>query len=105
MSRQRLTIKNAYGLPRWLTGDEDLVFEGDFEFEVEDLDAYVRVSFGPYSRHYTYRDPSRSLVVNDLVEVPTPEGPSMARVVSLGRGAWSGPIKDVAALLVREALR
>lgn len=97
---RKLTVKQ---------GGSTTTFEGDFEFEVEDLDAYVQVSFNgqKYGQRYTYRDPSGTLQVGDRVIVPV--GTSLtkenaAQVMALGRGSWKGHVKDVTARLTREEL-
>lgn len=71
--------------------------------------AYVQVNFMEYSSssyRYTYRDPSASLQVGDVVEVPTTSQglPRVAKVVALGRGSWDGEVKDVTARLERTVL-
>ena len=93
----RLTIEEA----RELAGD--LREEASAAEERRD-GPFVQVRIGAGS--WTYRDPSGSLQVDDLVEVPfgnwnrTRPG----TVVGLGRGNTSGPTKAVAARLRREEL-
>ncbi|HEY5984918.1 MAG TPA: hypothetical protein VIV12_00845, partial [Streptosporangiaceae bacterium] len=74
--------------------------------EEERSTSYVQVKFlgGGTLARYTYRDPSGSLEIGDLVEVPTSRGPATAKVKELGRGSYVGPVKDVTALLVPVAL-
>jgi hypothetical protein len=87
-------------------------FEGDFEFEVEDLDKYVQVKFPGTSYPYTYRDPSGKLEVGDIVKVPRVNHyaagfsnlDGIAEVVALGRGHWDGEVKDITTRLRREEL-
>ena len=85
-----------------------VTYEGDFEVEAEDLDSYVQVKYldrGALARRYTYRDPSGTLKVGDLVEAPVGyDGLQLAKVVELGRGKYSGPIKDIKIRIVREEL-
>jgi hypothetical protein len=86
------------------------VIEGDFEFEVEELDSFVQVSLpteyagGVY--RWTYSDPSGSLKIGDVVQVPVghDDRPAIGTVVEHGRGFWNGETKDVTARLVREEL-
>lgn len=96
-----LTVANVNDGLSWTTA----VFEGEFEFEVEDLDNYVQVKTGRYSR-LTYRDPSGNLAVGDLVNVPIGwhNAPSVGEVIGLGRGGYDGYTKDVTSRLVSEAL-
>jgi hypothetical protein len=86
-------------------GTAPVTFEGDFMFEVEDLETYVQVKTGSYSR-LTYRDPSGTLAVGDFVAVPLgwKNTPHIATVIALGRGSYDGYTKDVTSRFVNEAL-
>jgi hypothetical protein len=101
---RRLIVKP--GTPVSFTTFGDAVFEGDFEYKVEDLDAYVQVSFDASASAlgllYTYRDPSGGLLPGDRVKVPGSS--SICTVRALGRGNWDGPVKDVRALLIEQPL-
>lgn len=67
---------------------------------------YVQVQFSYSGYRYTYNDPSGTLQVGDLVEVPTTRNGliQQATVVALGRGSWSGPTKGIVARFHREEL-
>lgn len=114
MPRQRLTIRITDPMrvrldqfyPDPSSDARTHVIEGDFEFEVEDLDTYVQVKVPGRSVTFTYRDPSGTLAVGDRVFVPFGSSNSerFARVVALGRGLFPGPTKDVSARVLTEAL-
>jgi hypothetical protein len=116
ITSRRLTVRRstASSTAGWTTKDGELeqYFEGEFEFEVEDLDpnVYVQVDYssngiGRVSPLYTYIDPTGGdLRVGDLVEVPVTYGTKVGRVAKLGKGDYTGPCKTVAARVVREAL-
>ena len=71
----------------------------------ESRTSYVQVTYnGPTSARYTYLDPSGTLEVGDLVEVPVTYGTKPGEVVALGKGSWTGPVKEVVARLTRESL-
>jgi hypothetical protein len=96
---------SAYATPQ-LNGDLDTVFEGEFDFEVEEIDptVYVRVEYVKFGMRYTYIDPTGgTLHIGDEVEVPIPGGTKLAKVVAYGRDEYVGPCKTVAARIVREA--
>lgn len=83
--------------------------EGEFAYDVIDLVAneYVQVQLlGIDSSPWTYYDPSGSLEVDDIVEVPFGYNnqPTVGKVVALGRGSWTGPTKDVTAQMLAVAL-
>lgn len=106
---RRITINPGPGGRVSALGYE-VVVEGEFvEVEEEDLASYVNVQLLSSGSDYewTYRDPSDSLVVGDLVEVPHgwQNKSWIAKVVSLGKG-YDGPlpIKDVIAVLDRTEL-
>jgi hypothetical protein len=109
--RRRLIVKYtpadsaAHGSYSSHTDETVNVFEGEFEYTIEDLDAYVQVKCGGYSR-LAYRDPSGSLAVGDLCLVPLGWHDKLtnAKVIGLGRGSYSGHCKDVHSRLVPEAL-
>jgi hypothetical protein len=86
-------------------GDTTTIFEGDFTFEVEDLDTYVQVKTGGYGR-LTYRDLSGTLAKGDHVLVPLgwQNTESVGKVVAIGRGSYKGDVKNVIARLNREEL-
>jgi hypothetical protein len=94
-------------------GDLSQVFEGEFDYDVEEIDptVYVQVDYSGVGVGmrlqplYTYIDPtSGNLRVGDLVEVPVTYGTKVGVVAKLGRGDWTGVCKTVAAHLIREAL-
>lgn len=97
-------LKVTPGTPVKFDTDGAATFEGDFEFEIEDLGTYVQVQFPGTSYLYTYRDPSGTLKVDDLVQVPyvNSYANSVGVVARLGRGNWDGPTKDITARLQRE---
>lgn len=101
---RRLTIRGLKQGYKY-NGYGEYVFEGDFDFEVEDLGTYVQVGFFGDGRRFTYRDPAgdlSTLKVDDYVEVPFGEGGTrVGRVVEFGRGSYTGPVKDIANKLIR----
>ena len=71
-------------------------------------DKFVQVNYAPeesgiFGPLYTYRDPSRTLQIGDLVEVPVTYGTKVGEVVGFGKN-YDGPIKDVVARVRREEL-
>lgn len=107
---RRITVKpgrgaTVNGLPgsKYWNG-HSVIVSGEFDFEVEDLDNYVQVQFPSTSYLYTYRDPSGTLRVDDIVQVPTINSyaTNIGVVARLGRGNWDGPTKDITARLQRE---
>lgn len=75
----------------------------------EALVSYVQVRFNldrnSVGQAYTYIDPSGKLKVGDLVRAPVYSGDfQTAKVVALGRGAWQGRCKTLAAKLTEELL-
>jgi hypothetical protein len=94
-------------------GDLSTVFEGEFDYDVEEIDpiVYVQVDYSGVGVGmrlqplYTYIDPTGgNLRIGDLVEVPVTYGTKVGIVAKLGRGNWTGECKTVAAHLIREAL-
>lgn len=86
---------------------EELIdqLEDAIEAAEESRTSYVQVTYnGPTSARYTYLDPSGTLEVGDLVEVPVTYGTKPGEVVALGKGSWTGPVKEVVARLTRESL-
>lgn len=81
---------------------DTVTIEGDFEFDVEDIDPnkYVQVRVAGYSR-LTYIDPSGTLAVGDRVLVPLGYNntESVGVVKALGCGNYDGPYKSVVARL------
>jgi len=110
--RQRLTVRYPAYIKRSTTHPVtglDIIeqtFEGDFDYEVEDLDSFVMVKVPNSGTLLTYRDPSASLRVGDPVVVPFGynNAEKVGEVYGLGRGNYTGPTKDVRARLVREEL-
>lgn len=113
--RRRLTVtrKPDSSSASWRIPAEGIVheFEGEFEFEVEDIDPhkYVQVNYsmngGAYAALYTYIDPTGgNLLVGDLVEVPVSYGTKVGVVAARGRGKYTGPCKTVSSRLTRESL-
>jgi len=71
---------------------------------------YVQVVFASgyaassTSRRYTYTDPSGAVKVGDWVEVRSGNSTQIVKVVALGRGSWTGPVKPIIAKLERKEL-
>jgi hypothetical protein len=89
-------------------GAREFVVEGDFDFDVEDLDNYVQVRISGMTGSYiwTYRDPSGILREGDRVIVPFgyENNERLAVVTALGRGSWGGPVKNVFARVLTQEL-
>lgn len=100
-------------------GDERLIFTREEAEELRDqltdiLEAlspsYVRIKFdlsgNSAAMSYTYEDPSGELKVGDLVYAPTQydDRPTLGKVVSLGRGTYTGRTKTVGSKLVPQDL-
>lgn len=113
MPKRRLVVKagpgavvrhgQGIGFPR---SPDTFEVEGDFTYEVEDIDRYLQVQVQGYGRLYTYRDPAGELStikVGDLVEVPFGPNDSLrtGSVTAIGRGSFTGQAKDVAHKLLR----
>lgn len=66
----------------------------------------VRLSTKSSGSLWTYFDPSGELEVDDVVQVPFGLGdqPRLAFVAKVGRGGYTGPIKNVLAKLERTEL-
>lgn len=98
-----LTVEEARELLTQLGQTVDAYVESQFSY------VQVRLMGSTASqRRYTYTDPSGTLAVGDLVEVPVGfrDGAQIAKVVELGKGkgTYTGPLKTVTARLGREEL-
>lgn len=103
--KQRVTIRGDVTHRRRHTLSGDIIIAGDIEVHVEDLESYVQVEFDGGGSYYTYRDPSGTLEVGDLVDVPTRyDEHNVAQVKRLGRGDYTGRVADVQARFLREQL-
>jgi hypothetical protein len=65
---------------------------------------FVQVKYLRGGVAYTYRDPSGTLEVGDLVEVPVSYGTKVGAVTKLGRGSYRGPVKTVLFKLKRQLI-
>lgn len=92
-----------------LTESDARFLVADLQRALEDLEGpFVQVKFlsggGSKSTAFTYRDPSGTLQVGDLVEVPSRFGTGIAKVSALGKGSFKGEILEVTAKLSKEVL-
>lgn len=105
--RGPFTLRKGGGPLFHLSSPIDRVYEGEFDIEIEDINAYVQVAYLGTDgmprgmKLYTYFDPSSSLKVGDIVEAPTSHGLPLAEVVKLGRGDYQGDPRSVSARFLR----
>jgi hypothetical protein len=79
-----------------------ITIEGDFTIEEIDENVYVQVVYvGNEYKRYTYIDPSGDLEIGDFA---VSDNDSIVKVVSLGKGSYSGPYKALKKRLVTEEL-
>jgi len=99
-----LDVEEARQLAKELTEAADEIEERQF-VQVR-FNRIARPASAGKSPLYTYRDPSGTLQVGDLIQVPVAHSdePAVVEVAQRGRGTYTGTIRTVAAKLEPRAL-